>query len=91
VPASTLKQLWSINYKQHLLPLLSAANQQTLAWTDHEDQLILHFYFDRSARKQEMQEVLTSKGIAYLIERYRFMNLPVSANLQETLAALLPS
>lgn len=90
-PEDELDQLWSTNYKEHLLPLLpelSPNKSASLVWTRQDDYLILHFYFDQSERREEMAEMLTHKSLEYLIERYRFMNLPVSYTLQQTLGLL---
>jgi ribosomal protein S18 acetylase RimI-like enzyme len=57
-------------------------------WTREEDMLIVHFYFDQSARRQEMAQMLTRKSLDYLIERYRFINLSVGHTLQQALAGL---
>lgn len=50
-PQQELDRLWAINYKQHLLPLLNSTNEAALVWTEQEDLLILHFYFNQHARR----------------------------------------
>jgi len=83
--------LWSINYKDLLLPMLPAlspAGTAALVWKEEEDLLALRFYYDQESRRAEMGELLSRKNIDCLIERYRFMNLVVSTALQEALKAI---
>lgn len=90
-PEAELDELWSINYKQYLLPLLpqlDPARLAALVWTKEEDMLILRFYFDQSAHSREVAQLLARKSLDYLVERYRFMNLPVGPGLQDALALL---
>ena len=70
------------------LPELTPVELATIVWSQEEDMLIVHFYFDQSSRRQEMAELLARKSLDYLIERYRFINLSVGHTLQQTLAAL---
>jgi hypothetical protein len=77
----SLAQLWSVSYKQYLLPMLSHLGEARLAalvWTTEEDMLILRFYFDQQTLRRQTAQLLTRKTLDCLVERYRFMNLPVS-------------
>jgi hypothetical protein len=56
-----MKELWSVNYQEALIPNINENTRKALVWTEEEDLLILRFYFNQKERLPEMSALLQVK------------------------------